>query len=132
MIDSVHFEELALGIFLQHDRTALVDPLQLVAPVHFGEFKKLIIQLDLIIGEEVVNFPATRNGVLDNIVGLGVVDLHLPGNARLPLNRLEDLFDVAVDVVDDDKPPGEDLLDELLAGLDFLLTVVVDSLDLYS
>lgn len=73
-----------------------------------------------------MNAFSISNRVLDDVAVFGEVNFELfDGEIFGVFGHLNHLFDVAVDVVDDDKAPWEDLLDELAWGLDFDFAVVV-------
>jgi hypothetical protein len=74
------------------------------------------------------------NRVLNDVAVFGKVDFELfSGCGKIfgVFGHLDDLLDVAVDVVDDDKAPGENLFDELVRGLDLDFAVVVCASDLH-
>jgi hypothetical protein len=100
--------------------------LELIAHKYLFQIKQLIIELNLIIIEEVVDAFSISNRVLDDVAVFGKVNFQLFGCGIFGIfGHLNHLFDVAVDVVDDDKAPWEYLLDELAwrLYLDFAIIV---------
>jgi hypothetical protein len=129
---SVHLNKVTLGIFLEGPHIITHNSLELIAHKYLFQIKQLIIELNLIIIEEVVDAFSIGNRVLDDVAVFGEVNFQLFGGEVFGVfGHLNHLFDVAVDVVDDDEAPWEDLLDELAWGLDFDFAVVVCPADLH-
>ncbi len=111
---------------MEGPNTITDNSLQLIAHKYLFQIKQLIIELDLIIIEEVVDAFSISNRVLDDVAVFGEVNFQFFGSDIFGIfGHLNHLLDVAVDVVDDDVAPWEDLLDELAWRLDLHFAVVV-------
>jgi hypothetical protein len=100
----------ALTIPPQQHSPALLRPLQLSSIKDLLQVPHLIIQLQLILPQKVMYPSRLTEGILDDLVVFGVVDLEAGGRLGLGVAGQGDyLLYVAVRVVHDGEAPGEHL-----------------------